>query len=169
MSAMQSCTHRHVPAVLSRRPPLPAGQGISRVLPRSCHAGPCPSARKAENDHKSPGGYSDDITGHLSRLSFNVQASYVSAPRGLVSAPRGLRRSGLGRSGLVGALALWALWPCGLSGLVGALASGRSGLGRSGLWALWPCGRSGLWALWPRALWPCGVATVGVPLFRNQS
>ena len=42
-------------------------QGLAALLPS------CPSARKAENDHKSPGGYSDDITGHLSRLSFNSE------------------------------------------------------------------------------------------------
>ena len=65
MGAMQSCTHRHVPAVLSRRLTLPARQGISKVLPRSCHAVPFSSARTAEYDHKSPRGYSDDITGPL--------------------------------------------------------------------------------------------------------
>ena len=76
MGAMQSCTHRHVPAVLSRRLPLPARQGISKVLPRSCHAVPFSSARTAEYDHKSPRGYSDDITGPLSRIA---QSSLCSA------------------------------------------------------------------------------------------
>ena len=114
--------------------PLPAGQGISRVLPRSCHAEPCPSARKAENDHKSPGGYSDDITGHLSRLSFNSELVGLPRSAGCLVA----RCIAAQRAGGVATFSWVPCVLCPLWGLVPALGScARSGV-LCPLWGLVP-------------------------------